>query len=488
MQTSKPPSPSSNAPHSPAVSSKENKPIKKSVPISRPHPPSTTRPGAPVARDGRAEWPSTREIAEFIRTTGPDGDSEAAPEDLPSRSRSVPTKESQSRPFAAALRPSRNTPQKSSPVLQNSALVQTRDAPVRSATSRHKSRLQARDAVVSLSDDSFALADFIRQGPQDQDDGQGSSVPQTVSPMRTKHQAEPESSLVGGRLNDVTSPQSTTSTRNGSSKSQAHSIQSSYNSQTALLGNKAVGSEAVASGSGPPIQRKQRRVRDPYAIDTDSEDEVISKGPAKPRREEESLMDFLRNVPPPTPTSLPSAFDDVPKPGSKTLQKRESSGVTRSRLGRNDYNRRTSSKSLVKKTPPNQGEGPSTTSFNMDSKAPQLSFQSPSNDSLHFDPTDSYRASSRNIAGSSSLASTTPNTTISSRDNPDRRPHMRGAVGGSLSRSGRAESGSMGDLASFLKSTDPPAVPSPSAYIPPPEKEESGFSKLFRKKKSTGVA
>lgn len=60
-------------------------------------------------------------------------------------------------------------------------------------------------------------------------------------------------------------------------------------------------SAPVRSVSDDPLPaRKQRRVRDPYAIDSDDEDDLDELlEPQKPQREEESLIDFLRNVPPP---------------------------------------------------------------------------------------------------------------------------------------------------------------------------------------------
>jgi hypothetical protein len=45
--------------------------------------------------------------------------------------------------------------------------------------------------------------------------------------------------------------------------------------------------------------RKRRRVKDPYAIDTDDDDEDLLTALPKSKRPEESLIDFLRNVDPP---------------------------------------------------------------------------------------------------------------------------------------------------------------------------------------------
>jgi hypothetical protein len=55
-------------------------------------------------------------------------------------------------------------------------------------------------------------------------------------------------------------------------------------------------------GDHPHPARKQRRVRDPYAIDTDD-------GPKPTTQKEESLLDFLKNAPPPPAShQLPRPF------------------------------------------------------------------------------------------------------------------------------------------------------------------------------------
>jgi hypothetical protein len=52
-------------------------------------------------------------------------------------------------------------------------------------------------------------------------------------------------------------------------------------------------------------------VRDPYAIDDSDDDEYLEEllEPSKPKREEESLIDFLRNVPPPEAEPQPLALN-----------------------------------------------------------------------------------------------------------------------------------------------------------------------------------
>lgn len=65
-----------------------------------------------------------------------------------------------------------------------------------------------------------------------------------------------------------------------------------------------------APGDGGMPKKTRRRVKDPYAIDLDDEDEdddLLTALPgahgARPQRQEESLIDFLRNSAPPTDNS-----------------------------------------------------------------------------------------------------------------------------------------------------------------------------------------
>lgn len=104
------------------------------------------------------------------------------------------------------------------------------------------------------------------------------------------------------------------------------SMQSStgtINSGTALLNNGNSQKMGGAAKAPPPAlfsafpeeedmmpKRTRRRVKDPYAIDfSDEEDDedLFNDLPMpvkeKPKRQEESLMDFLNSVPPPPPSN-----------------------------------------------------------------------------------------------------------------------------------------------------------------------------------------
>ncbi|KAI9780893.1 MAG: hypothetical protein M1816_002639 [Peltula sp. TS41687] len=445
--------PSSDTTSSPSFTPSDFKGVKPALSISRPAgAPSKPRPGVPIARDGRAEWTSTRDFAEFIRTTGPDKVSDIMPGTLPSRSDSVPSKLDRSRSVGGPLHPVRSRSRQTSAAAQPSIAESKSDSSRSSKIQKPRVRLQARDAVVSQGDDSSALVDFIRQGPPGLRNEQESSIAQVIAPFNSP--PDPTPGFSRARVRDVTSTISTASTYVGSSRSQAQSVHS-YNSQTALLESRGVMGEATRSENGPPIQRRRHHVRDPYAIDSDSEEEedggIESRPRAKPGREE-SLMDFLRNVPPPSEqATLPSAFDDLPKPGPKTLSKR--------------------SKPTAKKAGPKEEQLPSSSSI-VSSQAPQLSLPSHGHDSS-FDTTDALRAAARSVV----------NGPLSAGGNTEHRPP---ALGASQPRSGRSEQGRSNELAMFLNTTEPPVTatrnpPVAPARNPSAAKEESGFSKIFRK-------
>lgn len=246
---------------------------------------------------------SLADFAEFIRSTGPTGGSAQVPRNAPRNA----TKSS-----IDSGRPSTTTS---------------------GIANRSRPRLQAREASTDHRDDNSDLIDFIRRGPPST--GGNPRIPRTVAPFRSTMDSDQMSGAVGGKavdaVVDLRSSQASTNITDYSS------VQSSINSTSALLpatsnrnkplpGNgRSYGGADTASPTNnntfdddmPMPKRKTRRVRDPYAIDLSDEDEMdeedylaaLAPGPRKPQpkpvREEESLMDFLRNVPPPPPEPTP---------------------------------------------------------------------------------------------------------------------------------------------------------------------------------------
>jgi len=214
-----------------------------------------------------------------------------------------------------------------------------------------------------------------------------------------------------------------------------------------LRGDRSVLQKDLSNEDGFP-KRKTRRVRDPYAIDfSDEEDE---DGMDEPK--EESLADFLRSSAPPMdngPSSVfesatSSVFDSVPKP------KKKSSFFGRSGL-------------LI---PPQKSTSPNT------SNPPRLSAPSHSPISTNLNNSGNY-VSQLDSARNPSITSLTK---VAQKTYQPREP--------------QPGSTRTGDLADFLRNSEPPPGSQPRALSASisEEKESSNFaSRMFgRRKKVSG--
>ncbi|KAF7589749.1 hypothetical protein BBP40_003898 [Aspergillus hancockii] len=189
-----------------------------------------------------------------------------------------------------------------------------------SSTIRSGPKLQARPAATSKADQDQTsdLIDFIREGPQT---AGSRRIPRTVAPFRDTMDSDELNSLEANQAKN--NAPSVSSTQDGS-------MLTSIGSHTGLLEStnrttaqpSAARQLATSAPDGPHPVRKQRRVRDPYAIDSDDDEdfEELLEGPKPPKREEESLIDFLRNVPPPEsePTPQPLAVNTMPSKSSSS--------------------------------------------------------------------------------------------------------------------------------------------------------------------------
>lgn len=217
--------------------------------------------------------------------------------------------------------------------------------PKRASSSAGRTKLQARDAVISRGDSVSDLIDFVRSGPQTEK--QDHRIPRTIAPFKTSMDSDLMVGAIGGKAVDATLPDL--------HPSLGTSITSSVTSQSALLSNTR--NKALSGQSPNPFEeedmmpkRKTRRVRDIYAIDfSDEEDGDFFSSRPPPIVEEESLADFLRNVPPP-----PEPESVVSRPTSSKLKKKQSSTSLLSRFGRNNS---TSGKSNITK-PQSRGQEP----------------------------------------------------------------------------------------------------------------------------------
>ncbi|TWU76915.1 hypothetical protein ED733_006861 [Metarhizium rileyi] len=175
-----------------------------------------------------------------------------------------------------------------------------------------RSRYQPRDATVDSRTDNSDLIDFIRQGPPIA--ASNHRIPRHVAPFRTTMDSDQMSGAIGGKavdanIPDICSSRASTNVTEGSMPS----IQSSVNSKSALIKNKAPANpNNIFDDDDTMPKRKTRRVRDPYAIDLSDEEEEMDESdhvlntPKLPTtKKEESLAEFLRNYePPPEPVSV----------------------------------------------------------------------------------------------------------------------------------------------------------------------------------------
>ncbi|KAI9860476.1 MAG: hypothetical protein M1813_006135 [Trichoglossum hirsutum] len=417
----------------------------------------------PLPRDARTGQDSVKEMADFIRTTGPIGPDpirNAGRAGTPSRSSPIPAVTRNQVPQSpTALRP----------IIPNKAGSVT-------SKSSSKSRLQARDASVPYGDTSSDLIDFIRQGPP-RDNGQSPRIPRNIAPFRNTMDSD-RLSNVGSRSNDVVSPNSPTSLVDSTSQSKAQSY-SSYNSQSGLLGNST--SSKVQSQFENQPQRKRRRVRDPYAIDTDSDEDDDLMPTPKPKREEESLIEFLNSVPPPPAQELTSSvFDNIPKPDPKVVQKKASAPSLMTRFVRTNSQSTTSSPVSANPTPMTR----------IPTGAPQLSLAGVGRGSPLMGNSPFPGSAGSGSVRTQPVSGVSRGPTYASHVNLERNGPVRSSSissGTYQPRSGRAESSRSSDLADFLKNSGPPVTT--STYAPSVQtKTELGFSKIFRKKKAVGYA
>jgi hypothetical protein len=326
--------------------------------------------------------------------------------------------------------------------------------PKRAQSSAGRNRLQARDPVVSRGDSISDLIDFVRSGPQL--DKETHRIPRTVAPFRTTMDSDQMSGAVGGKAIDASLPDP----RYGDTRysQAAASVTSSVTSTSALLSssrNKPLPSQHVNEFDEEDHmpKRKTRRVKDPYAIDlSDDEEEFEVAHRSKPKPiQEESLADFLRNVPPPPEPVTSSVFDSVPHPsGAKSLKKKSSTPGLMSRFGRNN----SSTPSLPTKKP----EAPATripTSTPIAAKYSTTYGRDPTQNNTYAAHVDTARNKVVQKSYQPREAVYTPNTRTS-------------------------------DLADFLMRSEPPSSmqTQPKTFVPTVQKEEgSAFQRMFGRKK-----
>ncbi|OXV06924.1 hypothetical protein Egran_05308 [Elaphomyces granulatus] len=295
------------------------------VPSSIPISPRTIKPKAYQARDPRPVAESTREFADFIRSTGPTFNSHV------SRTGSL-----QRRATSASVVSSKRADTPTSISRPTTRGTETR---------KTGPRLQARPAVTNEGNQTSDLIDFIREGPPMAGTHR---IPRNVAPFRTTMDSDELQSLDTTRITKALLKQDSIASTQGSS-TQANSLYSSDSRSGLLEPTNASGTSTLSSlksraappaavtlkafaGNDDMTPRTYRRVRDPYAIDSDDEDFDDSR-PKIPK--EESLMDFLRSVPPPPGNDRPPLPFSINTPPPKSAGRNSSiASSMKSRLKR----------------------------------------------------------------------------------------------------------------------------------------------------------
>ncbi|KAI0472746.1 hypothetical protein GGR56DRAFT_667120 [Xylariaceae sp. FL0804] len=380
---------------------------------------------APQARDARVPRESIQDFAEFIRSTGPPSDGRVPP----------------NRANASNATIVRNV---------SGPTILPAKSSLEGGQSNHsaRARLQARDATINASSESSELIDFIRRGPPNAS-GNNPRIPRNVAPFRNTMDSEQMqmTGAVGGKAVDAVIPNVRTSQT--STNMTESSAPSSLNSQSALL-NKA-SKQPYYSGNNFDDEdmmpkKTRRRIRDPYALDfSDDEDELEMTPKPKPKQEE-SLIDFLNNYPPPAePVSQPIVMPKKKSSAPNLLQRLRSAGNSN---GASNTNRRGSASAENKAPAAHAGSGRAYTPIVIPVGAENYSTE--------------YKAP----------------PPLEPRVSANRVPMKKFEPREAASTNTRTS-----DLAQFLRDSEPP----PSALAsPPPEDKSSGFARMFeRRKKST---
>ena len=448
-----------------------------------------------VARDARVEVDTTRDFADFIRSTGPE-QAKSLPK-IPAGTNSNPTTSRPTTAIYSARSLTGSGPRVPRTLVKSPTGVNPIIEPLISenkALKKGGSRLQPRDATISRNDESSDLIDFIRQGPPLERNDATRRIPRTVAPFRNTMESDEIEALGHSKAKDSNSMASTMDS------SITKSLHSSINSRTGLLetSNRQT-SNALTSPSvdkrpnrfDEPVQppmRKQRRVKDPYDIDYSDDDDEASHTP-KPQNQEESLMDFLNSVPPPSQAQATPAPLRISSQTAKTLQRKNSAGM-RSRFSRSGSSS-TAAKTNSAKSGSQTSNVPNTLLSHTHNGTTAKNPMSLGIREEHQPLPQQPQSKSEN----SKSTSPTYGPSVDKQRTGVSKPMIKPAQ---ARPAARLDVGSTRDLADFLKNSGPPEVTQKQVMAGPSyggngmrlRKEESGgFSRMFsRRKRSTGMA
>lgn len=311
-QPKTPPAPFAGAASLPPVAESKSADIPKQKPVvPRPQPIEVAASKNPrmsqlQPRDARPVSGSTSDIVEFLRSTGP------------ALSKNAPQNQGEVAQPLAQRPAQRNFSNTSSEV---SGKLAGRDIPESRSPG---SRLQARSAASGTGGETSDLIDFIRTGPPTVG---AHRIPRAVAPFQDT--ADSDHSELGSSNNGRDSIQD--------GRSIANRSHTSFSSNTGLLDSvdRASSQASIVRRTSVPgdahietrPSRRHLQARDPYIVDfeEDEEDDDLDEllGTRRPKRKQESLMDFLRSVPGPpgqeeSPQSLwgSTALAENPRSGT----------------------------------------------------------------------------------------------------------------------------------------------------------------------------
>ena len=277
---------------------------------------STHRKSGLMAREPRVMTESTRDFADFIRSTGPQKDTTVVPILANASTTSLHSLRSAHINGAVNSRSSSPSGDRRRSLSRPSG-EEAAVPPVPPVPARPKNTMQPRGPT-SVSGGSAELIDFIRSGP---DEVGKHRISRTVAPFRTTMDSDQFKDLSDRisteRAADLKANTSAPSEQSTAASLRSSSQRTSANSRSALLSGPVPANQtAHPAYSGQPQkltenkkksqdgERKRFRSKDPYAMydmdDDEDEDEDLLTSLPKQTRNDMSLMDFLNNSEPPS--------------------------------------------------------------------------------------------------------------------------------------------------------------------------------------------
>lgn len=426
--------------------------------ISKPPPrnTSTHRRSGLMAREPQVMTASTRDFADFIRSTGPDREQDIKRIQTSRSTTSLHSLRNTARSQSVGAGSVQSERERTKSMTQTTMAAENippvprmpASESAKSSSSRVPT-LQARSATGAASGNKD-LINFIRDGPEEEGSHR---ISRSVAPFRNTM----DSDQFGEMGSDFASgaPSKPSTDVNGVSPSHTRSVSTIPSQPTPVhratpSTNETAPTQRLTVAAEPEgdVTRKRYRNKDPYAIPSDSEDsedeeDFLTALPRKNQRpKEESLVDFLRNNEPPT--------NNAPRPISGAA-----AAASKARQSTSEY-------------PAAEPAAPRNKSMQSQSNGPQP--VSPSFAPPNVNSTPRATGPKLEARGAGAPRKTIP----------------RGNAGARL---GAYEQSNTGDLADFLRSSGPTEESAPVAprrqeppESPQKEKKKSFFSRFKREK------